>query len=106
DRSKGGDQALGQRLSGDRKVLDGPLRLAAVISLGRHLDVAHGVLFNAKIIGRGLGWDFFRAKIAHATSLRSKLVTLKQLLTAAFAIIVVRNFMIGFCHLVASVTFP
>src|SRR5207244_5114533 len=41
-----------QRLPGDGEVLDGPLGLGAVMRLGGHLDVAHGVLFDTKFAHR------------------------------------------------------
>ena len=50
--SERADKANGQRFSGDRKVLDGTLGLSAVISLGRHSDLAHGIFFDTELAHR------------------------------------------------------
>ncbi len=46
------DQFRRQRPAGNRKVLDGPLGLRPVISIGRHMDVAHRVVFDSKFAHR------------------------------------------------------
>ena len=53
DAAQGVDQFGWQSPAADRKVVDGPLCLGAIVSLGGDLDVAHGVVFGAKIAHRG-----------------------------------------------------
>ncbi len=56
DQAEGVDQPRRQRLAGDGKVLDGPLRLGAVVRLGGHLDLAHRVFFDAEFAHGGFLW--------------------------------------------------
>ena len=57
---QGVNQRGGQSPTGDRKILDGPLRLGAVISLGRDAHVPHRITLNANfrhahsLVGRSL----------------------------------------------------
>ncbi len=52
DQAEGMDQLGGQRLAGDGEVFDGALGLSAVVSLGRDVDLAHRIVFNA-VVGHG-----------------------------------------------------
>ena len=49
DQAEGVDQAARQRLAGNGEIVHGTLRLGAVVSLGRDIYVAHGIVFGAEL---------------------------------------------------------
>ena len=47
--SHGMNQRFGQRPAGDGEILDGPLRLGAVIRQGGNANLSHGIAFDAEV---------------------------------------------------------
>ena len=52
DQAQRPNQADRQRLARDREILNGTLRLGAVIRLGGHADLAHGVFLDTELAHR------------------------------------------------------
>ncbi len=71
----GVDQFGMQRPAGDRKILDRPLSLGTVIGLGRHLHVAHRVLFNSKVVH----WSEIREIVAGWSGRSAVIVVIRRL---------------------------
>jgi hypothetical protein len=53
DQAESANEFFRKRLAGDGEVLDGALRLGAVVRLGRHLHLAHRIFLDAELGHRG-----------------------------------------------------